>query len=426
MGTGKQSGTGAGIGPAGALSLITTVFLFQTLLENFIFKASYWDEAVSALFLGYFLLYVLVNAEIRQEDLIICALVLVTAAAGLYGNWRFAIQDSRAAILIDVISHFKFAGLFLGVRSFCRVNKVDVYSALKLPTLLAKFYLVILFVFGVLNLVVDLRMYDEYRYGIRTYAFIFGTSGIVTNTVLFIITLLLMECALNPEKRNIGFLAMSWALLIMVIKSRSLILAAVMLILYESLIIEKKQSMRFRAAVAAVLAGIIGYPQYQKYFVNGVKANQGRAPRLLFLEGGIQLFKEHFPFGTGFGTFGSSTAATHYSSLYYMLGFDKVTGMTPTNTKFLNDTFWPMIFAQLGLFGTVSYIFLLLGILMKIYSEAKETGNAYFRFAALFYVINVLVSSIQSSYPGNNSMIMLTFLVTLIPFAVSNEAENGN
>ena len=426
MGTGNQTGTGAGIGPTGALSLITTVFLFQTLLENFIFKASYWDEAVAALFLGYFLLHVLVSAEIRQEDLIVCALVLVTAAAGLYGNWRFAIQDSRAAILIDVISHFKFAAVYLGVRSFCRVNRVDIYEALKLPILLAKIYLTVLFVFGVLNLVVDLGMYDEYRYGIRTYAFIFGTSGIVTNTVLFIITLLLMECALSPGKRNVLFLAMSWLLLIMVIKTRSLILAAVMAILYESLIIENKQSMRMRAAVTAVLAVIIGYPQYQKYFVNGVKANQGTAPRLLFLEGGIQLFKEYFPFGTGFGTFGSSTAATHYSSLYYMLGFDKVTGMTPTNTKFLNDTFWPMIFAQLGLFGAVSYIFLLLGILMKIYSGAKATGNAYLRFAALFYVINVLASSIQSSYPGNNSMIMLTLLVSLIPFAVSNEAENGN
>ena len=426
MGTGNQTGTGAGIGPTGALSLITTVFLFQTLLENFIFKASYWDEAVSALFFGYFLLHVLISFEIRQEDLIVCALVLVTAAAGLYGNWRFAIQDSRAAILIDVISHFKFAGLYLGVKSFCRVNRVDVYEALKLPILLAKFYLTVLFVFGALNLVVDLGMYDEYRYGIRTYAFIFGTSGIVTNTVLFIITLLLMECALSPGKRNVLFLAMSWALLIMVIKTRSLILAAVMAILYESLIIENKQSMRLRAAVTAVLAVIIGYPQYQKYFVNGVKANQGTVPRLLFLEGGIQLFKEHFPFGTGFGTFGSSAAATHYSSLYYMLGFDKVAGMTPTNTRFLNDTFWPMIFAQLGLFGTISYILLLLGILMKIYSRAKETGNAYLRFAALFYVINVLVSSIQSSYPGNNSMIMLTFLTTLIPFAVPNEAENGN
>ena len=76
MGTGNQTGTGAGIGPTGALSLITTVFLFQTLLENFIFKASYWDEAVSALFFGYFLLHVLISFEIRQEDLIVCALVL--------------------------------------------------------------------------------------------------------------------------------------------------------------------------------------------------------------------------------------------------------------------------------------------------------------------------------------------------------------
>ena len=416
METGKQTGSGAGLGPTGALSLITTVFLFQTLLENYIFEASYWDEAVAALFLGYFLLHTLAEAQIRQEDLIVCVLVALTAGAGLYGNWRFGIQGSRAAVLLDVVSHFKFAGLYLGVKAFCRVNRVDYRGMIRIPVLLAKIYLIVLFIFGVLNLFVNLGMYDEYRYGVRTYAFVFGTSGIVTNTVLFIVTLLLMECALCPDRRNLAFLVMAEIVLVMVIKSRSLILAAVFLILYVSLIVENKRDMRARTAFAAAAAGIIGYPQFQNYFVNGVKANQGRAPRLLFLEGGVSLFKEYFPFGTGFGTFGSSTAATHYSSLYYTLGFNTVTGMTPDNTKYLNDTFWPMIFAQLGLAGAVPYILLLFGILFKIYDRARETGNAYVRLAGFFYAANVLISSIQSSYPGNNSMMMLTFLLTLMPF----------
>lgn len=425
MVTGKRSDTGAGLGASGVLCLITTVFLFQTLLENYFYEASYLDEAIAALFLGYFFLDILIKAEIREEDLFIGCLVVLLTAAGLYGNIRFGIQDSSSAILLDIVSHVKFAAVFLGVSSFCRVNRVDYRSVVRIPAILAKGYLAVMFFFGVLNLFVNLGMYGDYRYGFRTFAFIFGTPGIVTNTVLFIIALLLMENALNPGRTNRLWLATAEAVLIMVLKARSLILAAVFLILYVSLVIEKKRSMLVRSAGICAVAGVIGYPQFEKYFVNGVKVNEGSAPRLLFLEGGIQLFKEYFPFGTGFGTFGSSTAATHYSSLYYMLGFDSVAGMSPTNPKCLNDTFWPMIFAQLGLVGTIPYILLLLGILWKMYSRAVESGNVYVRLAAFFYAANALISSIQSNYPGNNSMIMLTFLVTMMPYGVASEAENG-
>ena len=436
MRAGDRSAAGAGLGASGALSLITTVFLFQTLLENFFYKASYIDEAVAALFFGYFLLDLIMSAEIRMEDLLICCFSVVVAAAGLYGNFRFGIQDAKAAIIIDLFSHLKFACMFLGATAFWRVNRVDYGSVIRLPVLLAKGYVAVMFAFGVLNLVVNLGMYAEIRYGLRVYSFIFGTPGIVTNTVLFIIALLLMECAVKPGKMNRIWLAMSEALLILVLKSRSLILAMVFAALYVSLIIEKKHSLKLRGALILAAAGVIGYPQYQKYFVNGVKANTGRAPRLLFLEGGIQLFKEYFPFGTGFGTFGSSSAAKYYSELYYTLGFDTVAGMSPTDPICLNDTFWPMIFAQLGLFGATAYILLFGEILLKMYQRAKESGNLYIRLAALFFVVNALVSSIQSNYAGNNSMCMLTFIVTMMPFAIraggqeraaaaGPEAQNG-
>ena len=419
MGTQNRSSAGVKAGATGVLCLITLAFLFQTLLENYIYSASYLDEAVSAFFLVFYAVSLLTSAQIRTGELAVSCLVVLTAAAGVYGNLRFGIQDASSAIVIDIISHFKFAAVFLGVSAFCRTFRVDYKSVIRLPVLIAKCYLAVLFVFGVANLFVNLGMYGEYRYGLRTYAFIFGTPGIVTNTVLMIMMLLLLESALYPQKNNLLFLVIAEAVLVMVIKSRSLILAAVFVILYVSLIIENKQSMRLRTAVIAVVAGIIGYPQYQKYFVNGVKANLGQAPRLLFLEGGIQLFKDHFPFGTGFGTFGSSTAASHYSSIYYTLGFDSVTGMSPEDPRFLNDTFWPMIFGQLGLAGTVPFVLLLFGVLSMIYTKARACGNRFVRLAAFWYAANVLISSIQSNYPGNNSMVMLTFMVTMMPFAVT-------
>ena len=169
---GTENRSGAGLGASGALSLITTVFLFQTLLENYFYKTSYLDEAIAALFFGYFLLDLLISMRIRTEDLMISCFVVLTAAAGLYANMRFGIQEYPSAILLDIISHFKFAAMYLGVCAFCRVNRVDYRSAIRLPVILAKIYIVVLFVFGVLNLFVNFGMYAEYRYGFRTYSFL--------------------------------------------------------------------------------------------------------------------------------------------------------------------------------------------------------------------------------------------------------------
>jgi hypothetical protein len=395
-----------------------TLFLFQTLLENYFSQASYIDEGLAALFCGVFVLDLIVSGEARIREIGICFLILWATAAGLYGNWKFGIQDVNSAIYLDIVSHFKYALLYLGVTSAARKRHWNIEEAARIPVLLAKGYLTVLFVFGVLNLFVNLGMYGGIRYGLRNYAFVFGTPGIVTNTVLYIIMLLLLDAALHEERSNKSFLIMAIAVLIMVIKSRSLILAATALILFESFVLEKKQNMRLRILGIAIIGGLIGYPQYQDYFVNGVTANRGTAPRQLFWQGGLRLFKEYFPYGTGFGTFGSSTAATNYSSLYYILEFNTVTGMQPSNTMYLNDTFWPMIFTQLGLIGMIPYILLMIIIFYDIYRNAKRSGNLYVRFAAYLYIANVLFSSIQSSYPCNNSMVMMTFMATLIPYCV--------
>ena len=414
-----------GIGTTWLLSAIMTLFLFQTLLENYFSQASYIDEGLAALFFGVFVLDLIVSGEARIRELAVCFLILWATAAGLYGNWKFGIQDTNSAIYLDIISHFKYAMLYLGVTSAVRKRRWNVAEAARIPVLLAKGYLIVLFVFGVLNIFVDLGMYGEIRYGLRNYSFVFGTPGIVTNTVLYIIMLLLLDSALHEGRPNKSFLLMAIAVLIMVIKSRSLILAATALILFESFVLEKKQDMRLRILGIAIIGGLIGYPQYQNYFVNGVTANRGTAPRQLFWQGGLRLFQEYFPYGTGFGTFGSSTAATNYSQLYYILEFNTVTGMQPTNTKYLNDTFWPMIFTQLGLIGMIPYILLMIIIFYDIYRNAKRSGNLYVRFAAYLYIANVLFSSIQSSYPCNNSMVMMTFIATLMPYCVIANRERA-
>ena len=60
-----------------------------------------------------------------------------------------------------------------------------------------------------------------------------------------------------------------------------------------------------------------------------------------------------------------------------------------------------------------------------VYRAGKESGSLPIRFAVYLYIINVLVSSVQSAYPSNNSMVMLTFIVTLMSM-YRGERENGH
>ena len=71
----------------------------------------------------------------------------------------------------------------------------------------------------------------------------------------------------------------------------------------------------------------------------------------------------NFPFGSGLATFGSlGSIFGHYSPLYYQYGID-IVGANSENDVLnghhtLLDTFWPHIIAELGLLGTLFYLYL--------------------------------------------------------------------
>ena len=48
-------------------------------------------------------------------------------------------------------------------------------------------------------------------------------------------------------------------------------------------------------------------------------------------EDSIELAKNHFPFGTGFGTFASNVSATTYSKFYVELGYENIFGLSRKN-----------------------------------------------------------------------------------------------
>lgn len=119
--------------------------------------------------------------------------------------------------------------------------------------------------------------------------------------------------------------------------------------------------------------------------------------RTLLLTRGLQIAQDHFPLGTGAGTYASGPSyQMGYSEVYYKYGLDKVWGSSPEKPDFIQDAFWAKSLGESGLIGTlfyVAFIILLYGAAFKLNSRRAD-GIA---IPACAVVILAIVTSTGSS-----------------------------
>jgi len=107
----------------------------------------------------------------------------------------------------------------------------------------------------------------------------------------------------------------------------------------------------------------------------------------------FEVAKDHFPFGSGPGTFASVASMWQgYSDLYYKYGIARVPALSPElaakGLSALYDSFWVHILAELGFLG--SAIYLLLWFLPAVYANrARHASPTRISRGLLFYVLGV-------------------------------------
>ena len=125
----------------------------------------------------------------------------------------------------------------------------------------------------------------------------------------------------------------------------------------------------------------------------------------------LLIIKDYFPIGTGFGTFASHSAAVNYSPVYIKYGFELIYELRNSSKgTFFDDQFWPIIFGQTGLVGTVSYIYLLVQLFRRIQGMYRQNQNSY--MAALFVFIYLMISSIAE--PAFNNSVAIPLAMALV------------
>ncbi|EME8065067.1 hypothetical protein NYK85_002630, partial [Enterococcus faecium] len=293
---------------------------------------------------------------------------------------------------------------------------VRVDRILKIVCPILKIYLIVLFIFTIANLVTNIEMSSEVRYGLKNFAFIYGTPGHIINQMTYSILLLYGEREYIGRKNTL-FIGLTLLVMLATLKTRAIILTFLFLALYYFFAIKKKKRIGLEISTVVIAIVLLGISQFEYYFLS-----EG-APRQMFVAGAVKLVKEYFPFGTGFATYGSSAAADFYSPLYYLLGFSNRWGMTETNQLFLNDNYLPMIFGEFGIVVALLFLLLIYIYCKRIIKASKETNSINIRLITYFFIGDIVLSSIQSSYLAHYSIVTLSFFYFLLFYRNRKMAE---
>ena len=157
-------------------------------------------------------------------------------------------------------------------------------------------------------------------------------------------------------------------------------------------------------AIFALVASVILYVtwfKFEAYYVSGFQENAERMARPESFKVAFgKIIWEYFPFGSGFGTFGTAAAAKIYSPLYYKYNLDSIWGLAPDAPMFLADAFYPTL-AQFGLVGIGLFIAFWKRMILRL---NKLIDMRYYRVAFMAVACLAIEQAADSSFLSGKGM----------------------
>lgn len=110
----------------------------------------------------------------------------------------------------------------------------------------------------------------------------------------------------------------------------------------------------------------------------------------------IDVARDAFPLGVGFGRYGSWMSYVYYSPVYYQYGLSQVWGLSKEYPNFIMDTFWPMIIGEIGFFGLALFIIIFFIMVKMLYKNIRKRKNPLVQSFSLGTFMIFIESIIES------------------------------
>lgn len=361
---------------------------------NLFFK--YLDEMLAAIMLLYVMLHYKSAIKLNRKVVFAWIGILII---GFLSSLVFRYQKLFPVVFDALISCSKFIIAYFFIKIY--IHRNPRYYTAYIVTV-CKVIVIVLSLFALHDLIfAPFFKKNEFRYITYSLQLMFPYPTYLAYAGA---TLLIIFGYLNRNKKYLGYMILSTFICAVSLRTKSLGFIMLYWLFYITTFVFKRKKAWFTIIGSAIAAAIVGYDQIVITFFTANRFS----PRSILIKDSVALMGRHFPLGTGFGTFGTVSARDFYSVLYIDLGYPGMTGMSPTDTQFLSDSFWPSIFAQFGFFGLLLFIYLVILLFkqsIRMLKKNKETG-----FAMIMILSYMLVTSLAEAAFFNPASFLMFIL----------------
>lgn len=318
-------------------TLIFGVIFYDALGLNFV------DELCAIALCGLYGFYIFhtPNWSINKMFLITLCVFLFYLCYSLFIH-----SNTKAAILSDFIIQLKPYLAFFTVYAFKPVLNKQMKKNLQLLSIIFSIYLLGIGITSLFSL--------DILHSLLTHQSRLATAATIT-------ALLYLYCSEYTLKDKIIFLLL---LAVGLLSGRSKMYGFFVIAAFLVFYINRNFKLKFSSknitifSIAIVAMTIVAWDKINFYFIEGGFGNEretqdlyARAALYYF---SLDLFKEYFPFGSGFATYGTFASGEYYSHIYNDLGMDVMQGLTENDPRFIADTYFPSL-AQFGVVGAILF-----------------------------------------------------------------------
>lgn len=363
-------------------------FLFKAVFEQKVPILAYSDEAIAMMAIPIGLVHFCNNhGYIRMERYSICVTLLVVL--GLVSNLVYKYQPMVQAALPDLLLNLKFWFCIpVGAYAFRKFDiqrySQGVFNHIRVMTVFYTLLIILDYIHPIFR--------SEIRYGMRSTQLFYNHPTVFAANCSFLLAILTMIHDNLSLKNRIAYEV--WLSLLMCSTLRSKMFGCVMLfwIIVYFVFLRKKRFQLRTLFLFVPLVAAIGWEQVEYYFFSSIQADSAR---FQLLAKSLMIANDHFPLGSGFGTFASHYSSVEYSPLYEIYEIANISGLQKGNAAFVSDSYWPMVLAQFGWIGLIAMIAALFFLFHSIQRIRNASVSGY--AAALFILMYLLIESTSSS-----------------------------
>ena len=385
------------------------LFVMQDRLQQWFGPFQYLDELFALLILPLFALRLL-QKKFRivwnRERILCAALLLIFWVSGWCGYLVYHYQPLLNTAKDSYVNLKFFMAAGASYLMFAYEEDVDYEKMKQIIWYVVNAVAAVLFVLCLADLFFGIFDADM-RGGLRAVKLFYSVYTVLVGVCVFLCAICLW---LYEDKKKMVFVPLAMLAFVMFSTRRVKAMGALACLVLIFLVIfrnsKKKLSRKVKifaivivaVAGAAAIYQIVGY-----YFLLGTES-----ARAVLTIGAPFIAADHFPFGTGWGTYGSAFSIEPYSPVYDMYWMGGIWGISRSYSSFVSDTFWPMILGQCGYFGFAALIGLLSLFIRKTFLLRDHKSD----FAsAIFQILYLLISSTSESAFANPVAVPMAFWI---------------